>query len=188
VTAAPGFRRLALRIFWLVVVLSVAGWALVHGFQQLGGPTEVRRILGLPGIVVLIPVHAVVAVTPFPGEAVAVTNSIVYGPWWGALMNWTGWMLAAVMEYRLVRRAVGGFQIPAETRGLPAWLRMISVHHPMFLIVSRWLPFGSHIANSAAGATRVPMPRYLWTAAVGVLPPSVLIAYTASKVSSLWAM
>ena len=63
----------------------------------------------------------------------------------------------------------------ARTR-LPSWLNQFPVEHPAFLIVARWLPWGPHLVNSAAGVYGVPLARHGWCAAVGIVPQALFIS------------
>lgn len=168
IVASRGLQLIA----GFILLASLLAWWL----DACGGPQAFRDEYGLSAAVVLVPIHAVVAVSPLPGEAVAFANSLVYGFWFGSLFNWTGWMLAALMEYSLVRRAVKEFHSEAAFERLPQWLRRFPVAHPGFLIAGRWLPFGGHLVNCAAGAFAVGLWRHAWCSAIAIVPVAMLVA------------
>jgi uncharacterized membrane protein YdjX (TVP38/TMEM64 family) len=155
-------------------VVCAGAWLLVSVLEGLGGPESIRDAYGLSRTWLFVPVHAVVAVSPFPGEVVAVVSSAVHGFWLGSVLNWIGWMLAAFLEYSLVRWTVR--EVDVDERALPNWIRRFPSGHPVFLIVGRLLPYGGHLINGAAGAGGVSLGRFTWTAAIGTVPGAVGIA------------
>ena len=169
-------RIVASRGLRLIVGFILLAWLLVWLLDAFGGPQAFRDRYGLSAAVVLVLIHGVVAVSPLPGEAVAFANSLVYGFWFGSLFNWIGWMLAALMEYALVRRAAKEFNSQAAFERVPLWLRRFPVAHPAFLIAGRWLPFGGHLVNCAAGAFAVGLWRHAWCSAIAIVPVAMLVA------------
>ena len=169
-------RIVASRELRLILGFVLLAWLLVWWLDAFGGPQAFRDRYGLSAAVVLVPIHGVVAVSPLPGEAVAFANSLVYGFWFGSLFNWIGWMLAALMEYALVRRAAQEFNSQETFERLPQWLRRFPVSHPAFLIAGRWLPFGGHVVNCAAGAFAVRFWRHAWCSAIAIVPVAMLVA------------
>jgi uncharacterized membrane protein YdjX (TVP38/TMEM64 family) len=163
----PGIRTLAL--------VAVLGWVLLEGLEASGGPAEIRAHFGWWAAAVLVPAHALLAVSPFPSEVLALTYGAIYGLSLGTLFAWSGWMLGALLEYALFRRIAADADSEARER-LPAWLRRLPVGHPAFLIFSRLIPFGNHVANAAAGSARVPLWRFCWTTALALAPFSFAIA------------
>lgn len=174
--SGPGVRSLV-----LVVLL---GGFLLQALDALGGPAEVRHRFGWWTAVVLVPTHAVLAVSPFPSEVLALSYGAIYGLSLGTLFAWSGWMLGALLEYGLFRRIAA--DAGPEARGrLPAWLRRLPVGHPAFLVFSRLIPFGNHVANAAAGSAQVPLWRFCWTTALALAPFSFAIA-AASTGAAAW--
>lgn len=157
----------------LVVVL---GFVLYAWLDAIGGPQEVSRRYGPAAAAFLVPTHAVIAVSPLPGEAVAVANGMIFGFWVGAVLNWIGWMFAAALQYGLIRRTAEGFEFDPTSRKMPGWLRRIPVDHPLFLITGRWIPFGGHLVNTSAGAYAVPIWRHMWCSGISLIPVSMLFS------------
>lgn len=62
-----------------LILVFALGWLLLHAVEWMGGPEELREHYGLGAAAILVPVHAVVAVTPFPSELVAVAHAAIYG-------------------------------------------------------------------------------------------------------------
>ena len=190
--AAPGGRRVGTLARVLrspgirgLLIVGVCGWLLIEWFDWMGGPEAIRERYGFVAALIAVPVQAVVAVSPVPGELIALANSAIYGFWLGSVFNWVGWMLAAFIEYALVQRVAADLGAGAQLERVPKWLRGLPASHPVFLIVTRFLPFGSHIVNATAGLHSVARWRFVWTSAVALVPGSVLIAAIANGLVSL---
>jgi len=164
-------------VFWLVVGLCAIALGLTRWVESLGGPAALWDRFGLIAPAVSIPVHAIVAVTPFPSDVLAVANGTVYGFWFGALFSWAGWYLAAFIEFHIGSRARVDFPIEDWLARLPERLQRLPVAHPLFLIGSRFVPWaGGHISTLVPGAMGVPIPRFAWCTAVAIAPPSLIMA------------
>ena len=166
----------------LVVLLLLAcavAWLLLHALAALGGPEAVRARFGLAAAALLVPIHAVVSVSPFPSEVIALGHGAIYGFALGWPLTWAGWLLGAALEYGLFRRVATDL-VDAGGARLPAWLRRLPVQHPLFLILGRLVPFGNHAVNALAGSRRVPLWRFAWASALAFLPFSALVAAIAS--------
>jgi uncharacterized membrane protein YdjX (TVP38/TMEM64 family) len=170
----PGARLLAL--------VALLGWALALALERLGGPAAIRSEYGLWAAALLVPAHAILAVSPFPSEVLAVAHGAIYGLALGTLFTWSGWMLGALLEYTLFRR-IALDAGPGAGERLPAWLRRLPVGHPVFLVLARLVPFGNHFANAAAGSAGVPIWRFCWTTALALAPFSFLVASISAGVA-----
>jgi uncharacterized membrane protein YdjX (TVP38/TMEM64 family) len=173
--------RLFAGLAWIAAFAAMLGltWLGVVWLEAAGIIGAIRTQGGAPGAVALTLFHAAVAVSPAPGEPVAIANSTIYGFGWGVLMNWTGWMLAAVVEFGLVRGAIRSLALEEPPRWLPTWLRRLPADHPLFLIAGRWVPFGGQVVNIAAAA-KATFRRHVWCAAVSILPVAILFSALAN--------
>jgi uncharacterized membrane protein YdjX (TVP38/TMEM64 family) len=171
---------------WLALfaVLLLAAWAGVVWLEQTGATATLRDRGGVGAAVALVFIHAAVAVSPAPGEAVALANSTIYGFGWGVVMNWTGWMIGAVVEFVLLRRVIQSLEI-GPAKWMPGWLRRLPADHPLLLIAGRWVPCGGHFVNAAAAA-RATFARHVWCAAVGIFPVAVLFSALANGWRLVW--
>jgi uncharacterized membrane protein YdjX (TVP38/TMEM64 family) len=160
------------------------GWLLLEALERAGGPEAVRARWGLAAGCVLVPLQAVVAVTPFPSEVVAAANGALYGVAWGSGFAWAGWMLGALIEYALYRRVAEDVSDSDAVQRLPRWLRRFPAHHPAFLVGGRLVPFGNHVVNAVAGMRGVPLWRFCWVSALAFVPFSVLFTMFAAGVVS----
>ena len=183
---SPLWLRSLYAAFWLavLVVLLLATWGGVVWLEDAGAISSLRERGGVGAAVALIFIHAAVAVSPAPGEAVALANSTIYGFGWGVLMNWAGWMIAAIVEFALLRPALRPLALE-QSRWMPRWMRRLPADHPLFLIAGRWIPFGGHVVNAAAAA-RATFRRHLWCAAVSIVPVAVLFSALANGWRFFW--
>jgi uncharacterized membrane protein YdjX (TVP38/TMEM64 family) len=172
-------RLLRSRGLAVLLVVGASGWLLLAGLEALGGPEALRGRFGLAAAAVLVPVHAVVAVSPFPSELIAPVHGAIYGFAVGWPLTWLGWWLGAALEYGLYRRVARDL-LEGEGGRLPSWLRRLPAAHPLFLVFGRLVPFGNHAVNALAGSCRVPLWRFAWTSALAFLPFSALVAGVAS--------
>ena len=131
---------------------------------------------GAIGTASLVGAQALLAVSPFPSQLIAIPLAALNGFWLGAFFLWCAWMLAALLQYSLARQAADDIELDAWLERAPLWLRRFPVGHPAFLILTRQLPIGPHIVNICAGALHVPLRRHLLCAAIGVVPQSVLVS------------
>ncbi len=151
-----------------VVAFTAAGWFALGWLDAIGGPEALRARFGMRAAGVLVPLQTLISLTPFPPEPVAIGIAVIYGPVWGALLIWVGWMASALVQYGICRFAARDFDVARGMERLPAWLRGFRADHPVFLIAGRFVPLaGTHFVNSTAGALRVPLMRFVVCAAVG---------------------
>ncbi|GIW40342.1 MAG: hypothetical protein KatS3mg076_0919 [Candidatus Binatia bacterium] len=181
----PPLWRRAVRSRALHVFLLLFGFGFL--FVKFLGSQErleaFRSELGLLAPILTIPVHAVVAISPFPSEVIAFANGIVYGFWRGALLSWLGWMAAAFLHYGLVRWLASDLDVRGWLERAPAWLRRFPAHHPVFLIAGRWVPYGPQLVCTVAGAYGVPFVRFAWCTGVSIVPVAFFFATLATGVS-----
>ena len=186
VDSRPIWRRAlasrGLQVFVLALAVAWMGWTWLDAS---GGPEALRERYGWRAALVLVPLQALVSLSPFPGEMVALANGYLFGFWWGSFLIWLAWMMTAYAQYALVRRAAKDLDLDMGLDRLPGWIRRFPVDHPVFLIFARWLPYGAHLVNSAAGAFRVPLWRFTWCAAIGIGVGAVVMAAIGNGVALL---
>ncbi len=163
-------RLLRGRAFWLVVLLAISGWGFPRVLAWAGGLDAIRVSAGPWAFLVLVPLHVFAAVSPAPGEVVAVMHGAIYGFALGTCFSWLGWLLAAITEYSIYRRLVRDAGPIENLERLPAWLRRIPFDHPAFIAGARFLPLGNQVVNTAAGLSGVPFLRFLWPTALALVP------------------
>jgi uncharacterized membrane protein YdjX (TVP38/TMEM64 family) len=110
---------------------------------------------------------------PLPAEVIAAANGMVFGPWLGVALTWSGAMLGAALSFALAR----WLGRPFVRRVLPArhWQRLAAVSaRTGTLLLVRLVPVISfNLVNYAAGIMGVGWWPFLWTTAIGILPLAV---------------
>jgi uncharacterized membrane protein YdjX (TVP38/TMEM64 family) len=184
--SGDGPRRLRLAVGAVAIVLlaTLIVWGFVLADRFLPGfelsVAEVERTIdswgawGVAGSILLMVLHSFV---PFPAEIVAMANGMLYGPFWGTLITWSGAMLGAYLAFGLARWL-----------GRPFVLAMVAKRHHEklddwvarqgggMLFLSRFLPVISfNLINYAAGLTAISWWTFTWATGLGILPPTFLM-------------
>lgn len=162
---------------WIIIGFLIAGFFLIRWIASIGGPEVFSERFGRVAPLITLPAHIIVALTPFPSDAIAIANGALYGFVSAVFLNWFGWWLAALLEFQLGRRTRRDFHWDDQRDRLPAWLRRLPIEAPAFLILARQIPWlGGHVTTFLPGAAGVAYRRFWWCAAVAVIPGSVLMA------------
>ena len=112
---------------------------------------------------------------------------MVYGPFWGTVVTWVGAMLVAFLAFGLARRLGRPFVravVPAPRwQAVDSWSRR---HGGGTLLISRLVPLiAFNLINYAAGLTAIGWVTFAWATGLGILPLTVLMAYTGATMTSL---
>jgi len=142
---------------------------------------QVEHLLGTLGpfaMPLAVLVLAIVASAPFSvTDALAIMNGVIFGPWWGSLVNALGIVLAAVIGYIVALRTSALLDIEGQVQKLPKWVRRFKIGSPMFLICVRVIPgLGGTIATQTAAALRVPIFRQVYTMCAIAVPICTALA------------
>ena len=126
---------------------------------------------------------------PFPLEILAIANGLVFGLWGGIYLTWVSMVLASWVGYAVARltrplvlRLVSGDRL-ARVEGWAADRSALE------LIAVRLVPiFSFNLLNLGLGLLRVPLWRFTWTTAVGIVP-NVVLAVLAGRLLTVgpWA-
>lgn len=178
---------------WLIVV-GIALVALVWwGWDLVAGTVGIRHTLKLVAvalrdfagamgpwgpflIVMALAAHSVVIV--FPMEVPTLAAFALYGPFGGVAVIWTGSMVAAAISFML-GRLIGPPVLKRWENNQRVQMLVGAVEHlnPMALVLLRWIsliPFD--VLNMIFGTCRVPIARFAWTTAIGVLATNIVMA------------
>lgn len=171
-----------------VAVIAVALWTTLNpgiGFD-FEVSSVVARIRGWRrwGVLRSIGLMVLHSFLPFPAEILACANGMIYGPFLGAAITWTGAMLGAITAYGLTRRVGDSFVqrllTPAQSDSLAQWAEHQGAGA---MLVSRLIPvIAFNLINYAAALAGVPWRTFLWTTGVGILPMTVLTAVLGDRV------
>lgn len=153
----------------VIVAVSVL-WLRQMGYEEAG-----RRIvpLGWAAPIVAVTVLSMLVVVPgVPSDLFGVVNGALFGPIAGGLVNWVGALAGSAICYAIGRRLGEHPWVSGLIARLPQRMRW-GVGSLPFLLLVRYLPaVGGTTVNYTAGAMRVSIGRFLWTAAVSTLPPA----------------
>jgi len=142
--------------------------------------------LGALLIVALILVHAVVL---FPAEVVNAAAGLVYGFGLALPLVMAAWIASGLLAYWLGARAGRplALRLAGERRVL-ATERLLDRGGAPVLLVARLIPFIPYsLLGYVAGAAHVPLWRYTWTSALGVLPITAAATYLGHALDDLSA-
>lgn len=176
----PHERRLLARLLLSPTVYGIAGIlllaAMLTRWLASNDPAEFRESFGSAAIGITVPVHIVLAMTPFPADLMAIANGGLYGLVLGTVLSCLGWWVAALLQFGLGRRARKDFDLGNQRDHIPQWLQRVPVEHPLYLICIRQVPWlGMHIGSFVPGAAGVKLRRFAWCSAIGVIPGSLLM-------------
>jgi uncharacterized membrane protein YdjX (TVP38/TMEM64 family) len=172
-----------------VLVVGLGGWGLHLVAQTIGLRAAFRLLatilqelaaaLGPWGPLLLILALAVHSVAfMFPMEIPTLAAFGLYGPVDGLAIVWTGSMLAATISYFLGK--ILGPPVLKRWANNPRILALTNtIEHlnPVALILLRWISFiPFDVLNMMFGAFNLPVGRFMWTTAVGVLATNVVMA------------
>ena len=139
--------------------------------------------LGAAAALVLIGIALVHAIVPFPAEFPTAAAGFVFGFAIAFPLMVLAWTVSCVAAY-LLARGVG----PPVLERLVGRERMASADRLIarggwpILLAGRLIPVVPYnLVSYAAGATRVPLGRFTWTTAVGVVPLTALTALLGSR-------
>ena len=140
-----------------------------------------------PAMYVVAPLFMVlVAILPFPAEVPAMLNGAIFGPVLGTAITWTGAMVGAQISFELAHR----FGRPLAERFLPGGIdrvdRVALSTGWGGLLTLRLIPAVAFTAlNWAAGLTRIPRWRFIWTTAIGILPGAIVFTASGTGLAAL---
>ena len=132
---------------------------------------------GIAGPILMIFIYAVFSATPFPTDSFTVLCGALWGPLWGTLISWMGNNAAAVVEYFIGVSVGTATNLDLKNKKLPFGLDKVPVDSPWFLILGRLVPgFGGKMVSLLSGIYKVPLWKYIWTAAIGNLVGATILA------------
>jgi uncharacterized membrane protein YdjX (TVP38/TMEM64 family) len=182
--ARPRRLRPAIGALVVLVLASVAVWGVILGMPAVPGfelsVEAVERTIqswgmwGVAGAILLMVLHSFV---PFPAEIVAMANGMLYGPFWGTVITWTGAMLGAWLAFGLARWLgrpfVHAVIAKRQHEKLDEW---VARQGGGVLLLSRFVPVISfNLINYAAGLTAISWWTFTWATALGILPLTFLM-------------
>ena len=145
---------------------------------DLGEMRDELDSLGAVAVLVLVGIALVHAVVPFPAEFPTAAAGFVFGFALGFPLMVFAWTLSCLVAYALAR-GIGPPLLDrlAGKERMEATDKLIERGGWPILLAGRLIPVVPYnLVSYAAGATRVPLGRFTWTTAVGVVPLTALTA------------
>lgn len=187
---------LALVLIVIAIIMIAAGLLYSADFISAGFPQRENTFVslihswgnwGVAGSIGLMILHSVV---PFPAEALAMANGIVYGLFWGSVITWTGAMLGAFFAFGCTRLL--GQRFAKKMLSEKNWQTVenwSAQYGWQTLLLVRFIPvIAFNVINYAAGLTTVSVWTFTWTTALGILPLTILSAWLGDRLTGqpLW--
>jgi len=153
---------------------------------DLTGMRDELDSLGAAAALVLIGITLVHVVVPFPAEIPTAAAGFVLGFWVAFPLMVAAWTLSCLAAYLLAR--IVGPPVLDRLAGKERMERtdeLIARGGWRVLLLGRLIPVVPYnLVSFAAGATRVPLGRFTWTTAVGVMPLTALTALLGQRLQS----
>lgn len=132
---------------------------------------------GASGPLLFIAIYAVATVLFLPGSVVTLAGGALFGPVWGTLWNLSGATLGATLAF-LIARYLGADWVTNRAGPRVRVLNEgVSAEGWRFIAFVRLVPlFPFNLLNYALGLTRIPLPTYVLTSAIFMVPGA--LAYT----------
>jgi uncharacterized membrane protein YdjX (TVP38/TMEM64 family) len=143
------------------VDLAALDTAEVQAFIRGWGPW------GAAGSIALMVLHSFL---PLPAEIIAIANGMIFGPWLGVALTWSGAMLGAILSFALARWLGRPFLRWVLPERHYRRIAGVSTRTGTLLMVRLVPVISFNLVNYAAGVLGVPWWPFLWTTAVGILP------------------
>jgi len=153
--------------------------------------------LGAAAALVLVGIALVHAIVPFPAEFPTAAAGFVFGFAVAFPLMVVAWTLSCLVAYALAR-GIGPPLLDrlAGKERMEATDKLIARGGWQILLAGRLIPIVPYnVVSYAAGATRVPIGRFTWTTAVGVIPLTALTALLGQRLQEprfddpvLWAV
>jgi uncharacterized membrane protein YdjX (TVP38/TMEM64 family) len=162
-------------IFILLVAFGFSLAGVVYTSNNPGMVEHFVRATGLLGPVAVVGLYSLLGVSPIPSEALSLITGAIYGPLLGTVLGFTGNMMAAIIEYYIGMRIGGIADFEERRKRLPFGMGRFPADSAWFLIFGRLLPgYGGKLVSVVGGVYRVPMSKYVWTAAIPTLIGSAI--------------
>ncbi len=188
---SPVLLRAAVAAAVLFAGGAAVAWVLLSGgwpeSWSVGAFESLIRSWGAWGVAASVGLMIVHSFVPFPAELVAVANGMVYGPYWGTVITWTGAMAGAFLAFGL-SRAFGRPFVRRMVRRRE-WGRMddwLARQSGDIVFLGRFLPVISfNLINYAAGLMRMSWWTFALATGLGILPMTILMVVLGDRIETL---
>ena len=175
---------------WLILIVTLIFSALIVMYvgQNQQQVESFIKSTGALGPIVSIVLFSILGVSPVPSEVLSIIMGVVYGPAWGTLIAFAGNMSAAWIEYFVGGRLAQVTDFEERRAHMPFGLGKFPATSPIFLIFARIVPgYGPKMVGIMGGLYKVPLWRYIWTAAIPTLLGALFFAFGGAELMArLW--
>ena len=130
----------------------------------------IKTFIGHTGVfapLVMIALYGLLGLSPIPSEPLTLINGALFGAFWGTVVAGTGNLVAAVVEYYIGAGIGNVSNFEDRKKHLPFGLGRFPADSIWFLLLARFVPgYGPKVVSVVGGVYRVPLWRYIWTAAI----------------------
>jgi uncharacterized membrane protein YdjX (TVP38/TMEM64 family) len=154
---------------WIFLIISIglSAAAALYVANHTAAFENLLTQTGIVGPLISIALQTVFGASPIPTEPLTMINGAVFGPLMGGFYSWIGYMLASVTEYFIGARIGHASNFEDQREKLPFGLGRFPADSPWFLTLARVVPgYGPKMVGIVGGMYRVPMWRFIWTAAI----------------------
>lgn len=175
---APGKTNNWLSILRVSLLVLLIGLLVVYVSREIEAIREYILRSGWVGLLISLGVYGLLGLSPIPSEPLTIMLGTIYHPLVATLVAGTGNLFAAMIEYFIGERIGRIASFEERRQKLPFGLGRIPVNSVPFLLVTRMLPgYGPKFVSIVGGIYRVPLWRYLWTAAIPTFLGAAILAY-----------
>jgi uncharacterized membrane protein YdjX (TVP38/TMEM64 family) len=123
----------------------------------------------------------------YPAEIVDTAAGFAFGFWGGLVIVHSGWILQGMLAWAIGRDAARPLVVRlAGERRFAEVERAVAGGGAELMLAMRLIPvIPFSLVSYVAGATGVPLGRFVWTTAVGYLPITAAFVYFGSRLESL---
>lgn len=173
----------------LIIAASVALsiWLMIFASRHEEAIKDFVIHAGVFAPLVMIALYGVLGLSPIPSEPLTLINGALFGSVWGTVVAGTGNLVAAVVEYYLGKGINNLSNFEERRRKLPFGLGNFPADSIWFLLGARFVPgYGPKLVSVIGGVYKVPLRRYIWTAAIPTYVGAALFALSGYGLSRLF--
>lgn len=126
-------------------------------------------------------------IAPLPANVVTITNGLVFGPLWGALLSWITTLIGAALCFLLSKtfgkpfasKIVGDSLDKAE-----GFFKKYGLHAMFAVRIIPFVPFDA--ISYGAGLVGVPFVNFITATAIGIIPSILVYSYVGTVVAGVY--
>ncbi len=185
----------AKKAIWLLLIMSmvVAWYTWLNEFLTFDNLKENRIILNsfvedhyFSSVIIFI--VAVVTTGVFVPAAIPMilVGGFLFGIFWGTIYVNLGFTAGATLAFLFSRYVIGNWIQHRYESQLKSFNDDVSRHGRNYLITLRMIPLFPFLSvNYFAGVTKMPLSRYVWSTALGMLPISVAYSFAGREIGEI---